>query len=241
MNSEQNNAAKYDELVLRKIEALRIFIKSRLINPEQESITCSFTELILQPLLSDQMGLEILLNLLQEKTDGKISWQSKTVLKKLSILGKFNGSSYEMRELPGFTLHMENPNKIDIYFDSVLEKLHSNSKDNKVKKTYKNEITVGKLKSGTDGLIRFGENVVELRPQLNTLCRMFMQNVGSLLDIDTIKEELISSDKQPFTSNSTLAKYVSELQKKLKSLYGSKVIFSVSKSGWMFDPNSINS
>jgi hypothetical protein len=99
------------------------------------------------------------------------------------------------------------------------------------------EMKIGKLISYTDGTIAYGDSLLDLRGQIKVLCRIFMENKGVLIQPDYIKMELINSDKRDSTSDTTLAKYVSELHTVLKEHYGKPVIFNEKKEGWRFDPD----
>lgn len=98
------------------------------------------------------------------------------------------------------------------------------------------EIEIGKLISYSDGTISYGGSLLDLRGQIKVLCRIFMENKGVLVQPDYIKRELINSDKRQNTSDTTLAKYVSELHTILRECFGKPVIFNEKKEGWRFDP-----
>ncbi|HUD02497.1 MAG TPA: hypothetical protein VMR46_00550 [Candidatus Paceibacterota bacterium] len=137
----------------------------------------------------------------------------------------------------GFRVWVSNPKKIDEYFNAILkEKNLSVKKPRSKKKPFFSEIVIGKLHACADGLIRFGGNVVDMRPQLATLCWLFMEHEGALVTIDDIKERIIEASKRAGTSNTTIAKYVSELHRPLQDVYGGEVIFNEKDIGWRFEP-----
>jgi hypothetical protein len=98
------------------------------------------------------------------------------------------------------------------------------------------DIVTGKLILYSDGTTRYDGELVEMRTQMRELCRLFMQNVDSLVGIDTIKDELVSADKRSSTPTNTISKYVSELRTILQHFYGKNVIFNQDKDGWIFSP-----
>ena len=101
-------------------------------------------------------------------------------------------------------------------------------------KELKPQITVGKLASYSDGTIRYGDKILDLRNQLKDLCRFFMRNPKRLLTIDDIREEIVGADKRKTIPNSTISKYVSELRNSLKIHFQKEVIFNQKEEGWYF-------
>jgi len=103
-------------------------------------------------------------------------------------------------------------------------------------KELKPQITAGKLAAYSDGTIRYGKNILEMRNQLKDLCRLFMRHPNRLLTIDDIKDEIVKADRRTLTSFATIAKYVSELHNLLKIHFGKDVIFNQKGEGWYFKP-----
>ena len=96
-------------------------------------------------------------------------------------------------------------------------------------------IIVGPLAYTEDGRITYrGENI-KMRPQIKTLCILFMQHHKDLTDYSIIKDNLIVADKRHKVDWETIQKYVSELHKLLKKEFKKKVIFLVPKEGYIFD------
>lgn len=73
-----------------------------------------------------------------------------------------------------------------------------------------------------------------MRGQLKELCRYFMGRQGRLVTIDEIKEEIIYADKRKTTSNTTIAKYVSELRSSLKPYFKKDLFPNQEGEGWFF-------
>lgn len=100
----------------------------------------------------------------------------------------------------------------------------------------KAEITIGKLVGYYDGSIRYDGKVLDLRPQIKDLCWLFMRRHNQLVNATDIKEQIVKASRRKNTSDDTISKYVSELQKKLKIHFGKSVITNEPKGGWIFNP-----
>ncbi len=98
------------------------------------------------------------------------------------------------------------------------------------------EISIGNLCSYSDGTIRYDGKVIEMRVQMKDLCRLFMERKGQLITMDDIKDAIIKADKRDNTSNTTISKYVSELNKLLKEHFKKNVFINQEKEGWRFSP-----
>ncbi|HUD03118.1 MAG TPA: helix-turn-helix domain-containing protein [Candidatus Paceibacterota bacterium] len=98
----------------------------------------------------------------------------------------------------------------------------------------KPEIEVGSLVAYSDGSIRYKGKMVELRPQMKDLCRLFMRNQGTVLTHDDIRNAIVDSTKRGATPYTTIAKYVSELHGVLKVHFDRDVITNQNKDGWVF-------
>ena len=99
----------------------------------------------------------------------------------------------------------------------------------------KKEIEVGDLATFSDGSIRYKGTIVDLRPQLKELCRMFMRQPKKLLNADDIKDKIVEASKRENTYHATIAKYVSELHRTLKIHFKKDVIFNSNQDGWYLD------
>lgn len=100
----------------------------------------------------------------------------------------------------------------------------------------KAEITIGKLIAYSDGTIRYDGKILDLRPQVKDLCRLFMERHNQLVNADDIKEKIIKASKRKATSFDTISKYVSELHTELQIHFGKAVITNQPKDGWIFNP-----
>ncbi len=100
----------------------------------------------------------------------------------------------------------------------------------------KSEMTVGKLISYSDGSIRYDGKILDLRPQVKDLCRLFMERHNQLVNADDIKDKIIKAAKRKATSFDTISKYVSELHTELQIHFGKAVITNQPKDGWIFNP-----
>jgi len=98
------------------------------------------------------------------------------------------------------------------------------------------ETQIGDLIGYNDGTIRFKGEIMDMRPRVKDLCRIFMKNPLKLITIDTIREEIVDQKKRKITPNATISKYVSELHKILGEYFKKKVIFNQRKEGWIFKP-----
>lgn len=98
----------------------------------------------------------------------------------------------------------------------------------------KPEIEAGDLVAYSNGSIRYKDKMVELRPQMKDLCRLFMRNQGTVLTHDDIRNTIVDSTKRGATPYTTIAKYVSELHGVLKIHFGRDVITNQNKDGWVF-------
>lgn len=100
----------------------------------------------------------------------------------------------------------------------------------------KAEITIGKLIAYSDGTIRYDGKLLDLRPQVKDLCRLFMERHNQLVNADDIKEKIIKASKRKATSFDTISKYVSELHTEMQIHFGKAVITNQPKDGWIFNP-----
>lgn len=100
----------------------------------------------------------------------------------------------------------------------------------------KSEAEVEGLAAYNDGSIRYKGDPIEMRTQLNAMCRLFIMNEHHFVTIDDIKDEIIDANKREHTSFSTIAKYVSELRKILETYFGKDVLLNEKKRGWWFKP-----
>lgn len=98
------------------------------------------------------------------------------------------------------------------------------------------EAEVEGLAAYNDGSIRYKGNPIEMRTQLNAMCRLFIMNKHHFVTVDDIKDEIIDANKREHTSFSTIAKYVSELRKVLEVYFGKDVFPNEKKRGWWFKP-----
>jgi len=96
------------------------------------------------------------------------------------------------------------------------------------------EISAGKLGSYSDGTIRFGNQILDMRNQIKDLCRLFMGNQNRLLTFEDIRDDLIRADKRQSIPNKTISKYVSELRKLLEVHFKKDVITSQKDEGFYF-------
>jgi hypothetical protein len=104
-----------------KIDCLKNELKKRLAGTTKESVFFSLRELARIPLLSDQMGLEKILNIIQEGSKGKITWRE--------VIGQTQGpvsasDPYPVLLAPsriGIEIHVDDISKIDEFFNMVLE------------------------------------------------------------------------------------------------------------------------
>lgn len=102
------------------------------------------------------------------------------------------------------------------------------------------EIVIGSLVYGLDGTIKFKSKILEMRPQIKTLCILLMKNHGNSVDYSRIKDELISTKKRSSTGFKTITKYAGELHKILEIHFKKKVIFNFEKEGYILDVNRKN-
>lgn len=107
---------------------------------------------------------------------------------------------------------------------------------NLIIKELKPEMEINGLGTYSDGTIRYHGQVIQMRDQLNDLCRMFMSRPNQLVLSDEIREEIIRAERRERTRFSTIAKYVSELHGLLKPCFGKDLIFNHKKEGWRFVP-----
>lgn len=103
-----------------KIDCLKNELKKHLAGTTKESVFFSLRELARIPLLSDQMGLEKILNVVQDGSKGKITWQE--------VIGQTQGPVSASDPYPallapsriGIRIHFDDISKIDEYFNIVL-------------------------------------------------------------------------------------------------------------------------
>lgn len=108
--------------------------------------------------------------------------------------------------------------------------------DNLLVKNLKPEIEIKGLAAYSDGTIRYKDEVIPMRGQLNDLCRLFMSQPGRLFTSDDIKDVIVNANRREITTFATISKYVSELHNLLKQYFGRDVIFNHKKVGWRFKP-----
>jgi len=91
----------------------------------------------------------------------------------------------------------------------------------------------GKLNLREGGAICYGNKIIEMGPQMKTLSELFINKPNQIINRDDIYDEL-----QPNTKNkkATVAKYVSELNRKLKPFFKENPIVNNKKEGWSFHP-----
>lgn len=80
---------------------------------------------------------------------------------------------------------------------------------------YEVDLSFEKLCSWKDGRITYDGVVMDMRPQIKDLCRLFLKRPRAQITYDDIKDSIIKSRSRDTTPNSTLSKYVHELIKSL--------------------------
>jgi hypothetical protein len=222
-----------------KIKFIRDLLDDRLRRTHAESVIVTFSELQRIPLLKDEMGFRHTLKTICESSGGHISFREAVEAPLVGKLHERAANPYPDPIPPaviGYEIHVANPSKIDEHFRIILDK----EKDKKIVRRknppYFREVTVGELRACADNRIRFKGQVIKMRPQVATLCWLLMDSVGALITYDDIRDRIIASKKRATTSNTTIAKYVSELQVQLEKAYGHEVIFNVRSEGWRFEP-----
>lgn len=97
------------------------------------------------------------------------------------------------------------------------------------------EVVIGPLVYRADGVFIFKDKPLKMRPQMRTLCVLFMHHHRRLIDYTKIKEEIISPQKQRHTTSATITKYVNELHNLLRVHFKKEVIFNHEREGYFFD------
>ncbi|MEI6480435.1 MAG: hypothetical protein WCO12_02860 [bacterium] len=120
--------------------------------------------------------------------------------------------------------------------EKKLFKSHNSVPKSPEESSLKPEIKLGNLIAYDDGTIRYKSTILNLRPQIKDLCRLFMNRHNQLVDSDCIKDEIIKATKRKSTSFDTISKYVSELHAELQIHFGKTVITNQPKDGWIFNP-----
>jgi len=91
----------------------------------------------------------------------------------------------------------------------------------------------GSLNLRHSGVICYENNIIDMRTGLKTLCELFIERPNQLINRNDIEDELgVDSEKL----KSTIAKYVSELNKILEPYFKRQPIINHKKEGWIFQP-----
>lgn len=96
------------------------------------------------------------------------------------------------------------------------------------------EVTAGPL-SYKSGRVYFDGELVEMRPQLNMLCYLFMCNHKKIVEYCSIEEQIVASSKRTVRKKKNIHKYVSELHSLLRKRFRRNVIFNHKKEGYILD------
>ncbi|MEN9613896.1 MAG: hypothetical protein RLZZ347_203 [Candidatus Parcubacteria bacterium] len=230
------------DLQILKIERVHEILRMELRGSDKESVKFIFHRIKDDPLLRDRDGLRKTLGLVSEGTKNLISFRECTSSIEAGIppgssLMASRDNFFPVPRPPsvlGFVVHVDDSSKLDLYFEEIKEQIVRRQLRTA---RIKDEIKIYDLSACVDGSIKYKGKDVSLRGQLTVLCRLFMNNHGKVVNIDDIKDEIFSSDKRLGISNQTVAKYVSELHKRLKEAFGHKVIFNSAKTGWKLELN----
>lgn len=91
----------------------------------------------------------------------------------------------------------------------------------------------GFLNLRKSGNICFKDKVINMRTNLKTLCEVFIDRPNQLINRNDIADEI---GVKSSSLKSTIAKYVSELNKILEPYFERKPIMNDKKEGWIFIP-----
>ena len=111
---------------LEKIERIQQLLGKKLKDTGNESGYLSFAELKVDPLLSDQTGLEKTLDLIKERSHGSITWKMRYEQHMYKPSGVAN-SDHPAILLPptpvGVEIHVPEPKELDRYFKQIMLKV----------------------------------------------------------------------------------------------------------------------
>ncbi len=240
--------AAAESIETQRIKWIHDLLTKRLKNDGDGKVILTFKEIEEAPLLKSRLAFEHTLDFIHEQSGKKISY--KEVKGSPQSVPRYDPSLYGTTRasepvqpatiLPpepiGYEVFISDTAKLTEYFAEILKQKNSKKTSRPERKHFYSEVTVGELRACSDGLIRFKNAVIEMRPQLNTLCWLFMDEVDARVTSDAIKERIIVAKKRALTTNETIAKYVSELHKHLERVYGREVIFNDRDIGWRFEP-----
>lgn len=99
---------------------------------------------------------------------------------------------------------------------------------------YTEDITVGPLSYKKEGSLCFKDKIIDLRPQLKTLCLLFMHNHKKIVGYDVIRDQIVSSHKRK-KGFKNITKYTDELHKILQKYFKRKVIFNHKTEAYFLD------
>ncbi len=108
------------DLETQKIQRIQELLNFRLNNTDLESVYFSFEDLKKEPLLKDRTGVEKILELIKQKTDGGVSWKiisKRFELEMRAASGPYPGFS-EPQEV-GIEINVSDPSQLNKYFDLI--------------------------------------------------------------------------------------------------------------------------
>ena len=128
---------------IEKIKKIKEMIQTSIKTPDQETFYFSFELLEKEPLLKDRNGLEKILNIIQSKSNDKISWKIKEEYKfvkgdiRAGDLDPYSRTSATFYPA-GIEIHVSDFNKIKEYFNIIFSNLDIKVK-NIINKSYLRE------------------------------------------------------------------------------------------------------